>query len=34
MILMGIDPFAQEVASGLIILFAVLISELQKFRKR
>ena len=34
MILMGIDPFAQEVASGLIILFAVLISELQKFKKR
>jgi simple sugar transport system permease protein len=33
MILMGIDPFAQEVASGLIILFAVLISELQKYRK-
>ncbi len=33
MVLMGIDPFAQEVASGLIILFAVLISELQKFGK-
>ena len=34
MILMGIDPFAQEVASGLIILFAVLISELQNIRKK
>jgi simple sugar transport system permease protein len=34
MILMGIEPFAQEVASGLIILFAVLISELQRLRKR
>jgi simple sugar transport system permease protein len=34
MILMGIDPFAQEVASGLIILFAVLISELQKLRRK
>ena len=33
MVLMGVDPFAQEVASGLIILFAVLISELQKTRK-
>ena len=33
MVLMGIDPFAQELASGLIILFAVLISELQKLRK-
>ncbi len=34
MILMGIDPFAQEVASGMIILFAVLISELQNIRKK
>jgi len=33
MVLMGVDPFAQEVASGLIILFAVLISELQKTRR-
>ena len=33
MVLMGVDPFAQEVASGLIILVAVVISELQKLRK-
>jgi len=32
MVLLGVDPFAQEVASGLIILVAVLISELQKAR--
>lgn len=30
MVLMGVDPFAQEVSSGLIILFAVIVSELQK----
>ncbi len=33
MTLLGVDPFAQEVASGLIILFAVLISELQKLSR-
>ena len=30
MVLLGITPFAQEVVRGLIILFAVLISALQK----
>ncbi len=30
MVLLGINPFAQEVVRGLIILFAVLISALQK----
>jgi ribose/xylose/arabinose/galactoside ABC-type transport system permease subunit len=30
MVLLGVDPFAQEVISGLIILAAVLISEIQK----
>ena len=33
MVLLGVNPFVQEIASGLIILFAVLISELQKPRK-
>lgn len=30
MVLMGVNPFVQEMASGLIILLAVLISEIQK----
>lgn len=30
MVLLGVDPFAQEVASGVIILFAVTLSELSK----
>ncbi len=33
MTLMGVHPYWQEVARGLIVLFAVLISELQKLRK-
>ena len=33
MVLLGVNPFVQEIASGLIILLAVLISELQKPRK-
>ena len=35
MVLMNVDPFAQEVARGLIILIAVVIGEVQKLiRKR
>ena len=30
MTLMGVDPYSQEVARGLILLFAVLISVWQK----
>lgn len=33
MVLLGVNPFVQEIASGLIILLAVLISEIQKPRK-
>jgi simple sugar transport system permease protein len=34
MVLLGVDPFAQEVASGAIILLAVVFSEVTKQRKR
>ena len=34
MVLMGVDPYWQEVASGLIVLFAVLVTRLAKADSR